>query len=301
MNILSWPLRALKTIRFYYNNNRKVKYAVNIFSSLVFMYFGALMYALFLSHAPIDFWKKLAIRATSTIGATTALLLVIEKIFHIEVHARELDYKNLQISNSTLDTASISHMAARQIADYVTNELISEDSVFEFRAKHYKREKKVLSENLADLLARRVDFIEHSYNKRVQIVIDSGSTLSPLFDVIGRQASTNASHWSRRIDIFTNNIKGVQLLLKYRDITRQLTEANPSIDILYNDRHLEIPVACFILPGKILSAYSAIADKSTIRAAQEIGQRADTYTICITTGNYIVIDRKNGVLSFALK
>lgn len=296
MNLISWPAKVFRIIRSYYNNNRKIKYGINIFSSLLSAFFGALIYALFLESAPISFWAKIGILLSSFLGAISILLLVIERIFKIEVHSRQLDYTDIQIENSKVDIENISKMVGNRIANIVTNELLNEDSVFEIRSKHYKREKRVIAENFANLLGERVNHLlgRPGINK-IQVVIDSGSTLSPLFDVIGRQASIDALHWSKNVEFFTNNIKGVQLLLKYREISCDIKKtilANDAND----DRHLEIPVTCSILPGKVLSAYSAIADESTIHAVKKISERPNSYTICITTGNYILFETANGVV-----
>jgi hypothetical protein len=292
MNIFSWPIKVFRLIREYYNKNRKVKYAINIFSSLLSAFFGALLYALFLENTPLKIWSKIGILLTSTIGALSILLLVIERIFKIEVHSRQLDYTNLQIQNSEVDIENISKSVANRIASIVTNELLNEDSIFEIRSKHYRREKRLLAEKFSEMLGDRIRHLQSISRRKIQVIIDSGSTLSPLFDVIGRQASIDIMHWSKNVSFYTNNIKGVQQILKYREISCNIPEVNPANDV-YDDRHLEIPVTCSILPGKILSAYSAIADESTIHAVKKLSEKQDAYTICITTGNYVLFETKD--------
>jgi hypothetical protein len=288
MGLISWPKKLLQHYRFIYST-RKGKYVINIIGSVLFTILGGILYALFLGDAPISYWSKIGILFTSGVATVSLLLLVVERIFKIELYNRNLDLTNIQIDNTQTDINFISQEVADRIVNLASSELVSYDTIYEERAKHYKREKKALATNFVNMLGERVEFLKETENKDFQIIIDSGSTLAPIFDVIGKQASIDPRHWSSGIEFFTNNIKGVQNLLKYRANPCELPDVEPIIDS-YSDRYLEIPISCSILPGKILSAYGAIADKTTIRATHKVSQNKNTYNICITTGNYILFE-----------
>jgi hypothetical protein len=151
------------------------------------------------------------------------------------------------------------------------------DSVYAWRAGHYRREKKHIAEQfIRRTLGKRVEYLQQQFgHRRIRIIFDSGSTIAPMLDVLGQEAEGNPEHWCKEIQAVTNNIKGIENILRYRD--------QPG------NRYGNLPLADFsVLPGKVLAAFEAIADPRTLEALESY--REDRYyTIAVTTGNYILL------------
>lgn len=166
----------------------------------------------------------------------------------------------------------------RQVLGLMRDEPIIADSVFAIRAQHYRREKTMLAEQfLSQVLAPRIAHLKKTPgHKRMRVIFDSGTTIAPMFAALGRDAERDQRHWCRdkKIPIVTNNIRGVEAMLRYRE--------RP------NDRYADLPLSLSVLPGKVLAAFEAIADEDTLEALNRY-RGDDVYTIAITTGNYVVV------------
>jgi hypothetical protein len=296
MGLLNWPgllLTRAKEICETKWGKRVVTSSMCIVSAAL----GATIYAVALFPSNVELWKKIAIVLGTGFASIGVLLSVIEKAFKIEVQYRDIFLKEKILERNELARKEVVKAAQNEVAeiiDEVRSRTFHDDSIFEMRAKHYEHEKLALAKNFVGMLRDRVRFLQSHQSSKIQIIIDSGSTLAPIFDVIGKVASCTTDPWSKEIEFFTNNIKGVQYLLKYREPYLE-DDANGEEFHAYRSRYAEIPIKCSILPGKILSPYAAIADKTTIEAVQDIGSRENTYTISVTTGNYILLDGGNNL------
>ena len=118
MHVITWPVRTFKAILAIYKT-RKGLWVINIVGSIIFTVIGALIYSLFLATAPISYWSKIAIVLSSGVGGISVILVVIERIFQIELHYRQLDLTGVQIEKAKVDVKSVSQEVADKIVDIV--------------------------------------------------------------------------------------------------------------------------------------------------------------------------------------
>jgi hypothetical protein len=140
-----------------------------------------------------------------------------------------------------------------QLKEFQNREKEVLDSVYSDRSSHYKEEKKVIAEDFLDqVLKPRVGHLKKALNDRsIRIVFDAGTTLDPILDSLGCQAHNKSKHWCKDIPVYTNNVKGIQNMLRYRE--------KPS-------RYSDLPIRNFFaLPGRILAPFEAIADDDTLK------------------------------------
>lgn len=163
-------------------------------------------------------------------------------------------------------------------------------SVYGKRIGHFFYEKRKIAEAAVD----RVDeYLKKNDSTRYCLVIDSGTTLYPVFEEIANRLRRGPASrlWRERICIVTNNIPGVQYLMKN-------AKDSP------NDDYSEIAVKCFIIPGKPLSVYAAITGDESTRWLQNLkaflsskeftkdlksnqGDDTDIKVLGFVTGNYM--------------
>jgi hypothetical protein len=172
----------------------------------------------------------------------------------------------------------------QHISSLIRSEKGTLDSIYNYRATHYKTEKRVIAEPfLEDLLGERIKYLRQKMgNRGIRIIFDSGTTIAPILDVLGRKAEEDHTHWCKKIPIITNNIKGIENMLKYREYP-----TNPYSELTIQDFS--------VLPGKVLAPFEAIADETTLKALQTF-YNDDIYTIAITTGNYILVHKNQFVV-----
>jgi hypothetical protein len=209
-----------------------------------------------------------------------------------------IDLQSLQQSESPESRALVSLMATvselrsgftkvdertLQVLDAFRSEIGIGDSIYALRSGHYKKEKEFLAEPfIKDALSQRVLHLTKVLKKRVRIVFDSGSTIAPMFNVLGREAESDLKHWCRseEVQIVTNNIRGIVNVLQYRD-----NRAN---------KYAQLPIRSLsVLPGQVLASFEAIADEATLNELESYRkgriQKGDIYTIGVTTGNYLLL------------
>jgi len=157
------------------------------------------------------------------------------------------------------------------------------ETLFGDRSGHFREEKELLSEKFIPLLLNRCKFLSKNLNKHVYILIDSGTTLFPLFKLIGKEtvrAHENNETWVKNLTVVTNNLPGLQALM-------EVGRPNP------NNRYADLAISCKLLPGAPLPIYSAVTGEETEKYLQELKQEAtessDPVFISIVTGNWIRI------------
>ncbi|MBT7790779.1 MAG: hypothetical protein HN757_18115 [Calditrichaeota bacterium] len=160
------------------------------------------------------------------------------------------------------------------------------NTLYADRLGHFIDEKESLADHFIPLLLKRCKAHIDS-NKKVILVIDSGTTLSPIFDRLGRagvRCYENNEEWIKNLTIVTNNLAGVEALF-------QSGLVNPG------HRYSSLAVNCLLLPGIPLPIYSAVTGKVTDDAIIELKKKSSNKTVFITltTGNWIRLRRTSPV------
>jgi len=144
-----------------------------------------------------------------------------------------------------------------------------------------------LCKKFAPILAQRCKHIlEQDETAYIYLIIDSGTTLYPMFEEMAKYfMDHNSAFWKERLLIVTNNLPGIQLYM-------ESARTSP------RNRYSELVVDCYILPGAPLPAYSAIAGKSTRDALSQLKERAKNENkkpvfIGLITGNFIRLRNSN--------
>ena len=164
------------------------------------------------------------------------------------------------------------------------------NTLFAHRRKHYYDEKRSISEQFIELFMQRCERLinkptsaEQSADDKpifIYLIIDSGTTLYPLFEQLGNYFRKNDhTFWKKHMRIVTNNLPGIESYI-------EAARLKPS-------RYSELAVDCFILPGAPLPTYSAIAGKETQAALSRLktddSQDRKPYFIGLVTGNFVRI------------
>lgn len=130
-------------------------------------------------------------------------------------------------------------------------EILYEKSMYGTRIDHFRSEKELLASKV-------VSWIHDTYISntclKICLLIDSGSTTYHIFKEISSRLNHNKEEretWSKRVCIVTNNLPGSQYLL-----------INCKKDPLKERSETAIP--CFLLPGRTLSEYVAVASYETV-------------------------------------
>ena len=159
-------------------------------------------------------------------------------------------------------------------------------TLFGDRSLHFREEKEQIAERFVPMLLRRCRRLIEEDNKRVFLLIDSGTTLCPFFTRLGEQtvrAWEMGDSWLRdgRLVVVTNNLPGVQQLME----TGQPNSAN---------RYSGLALDCRLLPGVPLLVYSAVTGEQTEEGIMRVRldtNRKDTAIISLVTGNWIRVRR----------
>lgn len=160
---------------------------------------------------------------------------------------------------------------------------VDKKSLFEMRQQHFYEEKIFLAKNFTPLLLKRCEFLINLGHK-VYLVIDSGTTLFPFFDVLGRELKKlyyEKKKWIDDLTIITNNFAGIEAIGKAAHI-------DP------NNRFSTLAIKnCKLLPGSPLPIYAAVVGPETNEALWRIRRDANRHTnalfLGLTTGNWIRI------------
>lgn len=155
-------------------------------------------------------------------------------------------------------------------------------TLFAARLGHFHDEKEHLADHFTPLLFKRCKRLVES-GLSVCLLIDSGTTLYPFFDRLGRTSVLcyeNKEDWINKLVIVTNNLAGIEALF-------QAGLVNP------RHRYSSLAVACHLLPGVPLPIYSAVTGQETNDAIQRLRDNYDKNTVIIglTTGNWIRLRR----------
>lgn len=171
----------------------------------------------------------------------------------------------------------------------------TEDKYFK-RLNHWATEKK----KTAKFCVRKVlpeiinkSFLEHPQLKKLNIILDSGTTITPIFKYLIDYDYLYKEH-KNKIKIYTNNLSGISEIYKH-----ELLE-----DSLFSDSDFNL------LGGQPLNKYRATTGPQTIQSVQQIRRiqnkengknpKESGYkelTICIVTANWFLINPDYSTIS----
>lgn len=266
---------------------RKYKlYVLSVIAALVFV--AGIVVGLF-TFAEMDLTNsERAWYIILSIGGLMSLpFIVIKKIYELEIAERQFVLADNEAKNRTLDKDYLGNELVSFLKYRLSTKLKFRDIEYEERANHYRTEKAKLAKAVVTVLEQRLKYLaDHKKINRVRVILDAGTTISPVFEELGWLAKKSEGDWISKLDIYTNNVRGLQILFSLNDKNEDDRQA---------DRYQDIPVKCKVLPGSILSAYQAIADESTVNRVLGFNSEPDcrddnSYVIGITTGNYVLFD-----------
>jgi hypothetical protein len=171
----------------------------------------------------------------------------------------------------------------RWLADALTRAKLGShaQTVFGERLQHFREEKEFIAEKFVGFLIERCRALTES-KKGVYLLIDSGTTLYPIFEKFGRrvaQMPLQKDGWLSKVTIVTNNLPGVESLMEFARRDRE-------------DRFAKMVVRCKLLPGEPLATYSAVVGDETeaaILSLDKLAKGGDYGFISLVTGNWIRI------------
>ncbi|HII93041.1 MAG TPA: hypothetical protein HA262_13030 [Methanosarcina sp.] len=125
-----------------------------------------------------------------------------------------------------------------------------EGTIYGERYNHFLQEKKLLAKEVVKNIG---DYLSTTWqsNRKVCLLIDAGTTSYHVFQEVSEiiKDKVKGTAWKNRVYIVTNNLPGVQYLMmncKEED-----------------SMHSKVAINCFLLPGKPLTSYGAVASKET--------------------------------------
>lgn len=161
------------------------------------------------------------------------------------------------------------------------------DTLFGERSSHFREEKEELAKRFWPYLLARCRQIIDGGRRHVYLLIDSGTTLKPFFDLIGHstaEAWQRQEQWLRFFHLATNNIPGLQDLMTSG---RQVQSAR------YSKLAIE---DCHLLPGVPMPVFGAVAGAETEAAITRLRDTAvgqDTpeppVFLALVVGNWVRI------------
>ena len=125
----------------------------------------------------------------------------------------------------------------------------SGQTIFGHRMRHFSEEKQFLAEIFTPLLLARCRAIIEREGCRLCLMIDAGTTLYPMFELIGRYLIRWKEQWQQNLSIVTNNLPGLETFMEAGRRGK--------------DRRAELIVPCSLLPGDPLPAYWAVTGANT--------------------------------------
>lgn len=254
------------------------------------------------------------IAALVTIIAGILVIIATKKINDIKIKQAETEEKiaskNLEIIKKEFNNKVIllneTKKLTTEISQRISNNLIDDPtwldrfmdqtgatysaSVYGNRIGHFYYEKKVIAKNSIDAIEQ---YLSKDDCNKYCLLIDSGTTMYPVFQEITKRLDKFKGEWQKRICIVTNNIPGIQYLMKYgkMDVT---------------DNYSEIVIDCYMIPGKPLSVYAAITGKISEEWLKGLkvflkdwGKGAPVQVINFLTGNYMIKNSDNHKIRYS--
>ncbi|AKB27652.1 Chaperone protein HtpG [Methanosarcina siciliae T4/M] len=234
------------------------------------------------------------------IGDLLILKPITETLRSVAVILLSIGGLNIQIAPPTYSTNNLMDTMPPKVVELLDNkwmkeieikdkiEISYEGSVYGHRSTHFRYEKEILAKkvvaNIGELLS------DHSSNLKYCLLIDSGTTTYHIFRQICKEMTNpdKKELWKNRVLIFTNSLPGIQYLM-----------ANCKEN--FSSERSEISLRCFLLPGKPLQPYGAVACGETIKWLETLEdylsrewklERDDYQIISILSASYVVRHRQ---------
>lgn len=271
------------------------KWIIGFFLGIVI---GFLLCYLYLIHSEQkEFDWKIITGLFATLGAIiTAVLVNMTNFMRLVVDKGRYHLQEMEFEAKRLDHDRISDNLAKELLPLINEKLFQSNTIYEFRAKHYSEEKECIAKQYIKLLGERINSLLNSSDitdrkdiNNIVVILDSGTTISQIFNHLGKESYSKENYWSKnpKIQFFTNSIRGVLHLFKYRK---------------HDSRYSKIPFPCSIFSGKILSPYEAIADITTIQSILQFKKndefiKKNNYIIFVTTGNYLIANTNSNIVA----
>ncbi len=275
--MLEIPESIIRTARKLYAR-RWFRWVVRITAMVMSLLLGGVLYATLFADSELTEIQRIIALSTVLGGLLTGGLFLLIAVFRLELLVRQIQREQNVAEREVTEWRQIGTNIGNKVAMHAYRTLASHGtevaSVFSERQRHYEAEKEFIADYfLKDVLANRVAKLRQERpNQPLRIFFDSGSTIAPMLNQLGKQASDSVDHWSKTLLVVTNNMQGVEHMLRYR---------------ADGDRYANLSVPHFyVLPGEILAPYEAVADPDTIAAIERFSLD-EAYTIVVTTGNYL--------------
>jgi len=163
------------------------------------------------------------------------------------------------------------------------------ESLFNDRLRHHIDEKKFLVNEFVPLLMDRCEYHIKKYNKKICLLVDSGTTMFEFLKRFSEEANlrnraimqaNEKENWMERMSVVTNNIPGIMIAMEKGRLNRV-------------NRFSEMSFECHLLQGKPLSTYGAVIGEETEQAIEDLIEKGkdNTTFIGITVGNWVRIRR----------
>lgn len=214
-----------------------------------------------------------------------------QKIIH---NSENINHQTAQIKNETenlfKETAKLEHKRIQRetdLAEYLDNKtetisnrivrglvtdsrwmdrLLEESgannavSIFGKRISHFSYEKKALARKVIDVLELEIKI---NKEKKYCLLVDSGTTTYYIFleicerikKLISDEQTEDLKIWTERVFIITNNIPGIQHLMKHCNTG--------------SSEHLDLLIKCLLIPGEPLPEYVAVTGPEAINFLEE--------------------------------
>ena len=193
---------------------------------------------------------------------------------------RTLILEQLKGAMGPLDK-SVTHIVERLSAAVP----FADTSLFGQRYRHFFDEKRAIAEAFMEDLDRLVDD-SHRTQRRIRLVLDSGTTVFPIFRML--MARKNETKWTDRIEIITNNIPGVFVTLE----EGRRTQEDSYSGLAYRVRVVggePAPAFWALLPPYDSEKGTTAPEVTRIMAGAD-GCGLPSTVVAVTTGSYVHAD-----------
>lgn len=238
------------------------------------------------------------------------LLLTLDLLLKQKIQKADLEFRKKQfdeekeyreeqkkwLEENTVNLSKVSNILSQNIVQDLKKDItwatetlekakigLQSRTLFGERMEHFRDEKEFIAEQFSSKLIDRCKYLVEQ-DKHVYIIIDSGTTLYPLFKKLGEEsvhAHEFKEKWISHVTLVTNNLVGVEALMEKGRL-------NPG------NRFSPLAIDCELLPGKPLPIYLAVTGERTEKALNDLSEekkRENSFFIGITTGNWIRLRR----------
>jgi hypothetical protein len=173
----------------------------------------------------------------------------IEKMMN-RLHEKLNDFSNLPAGNKMYPPPQLSSADIGPRPEGPEELSNPSKSRFDTRISHFSAEKKLICRKALDRIIKKemeyhnypLEKIDEKNKRKLYLLIDSGSTVYPIFELLCNNPDFKTSF--KDMEIITNNIRGISII---SDFGKKSNKADP-----------EMMYKCSVIPGLIEGTYSAI-------------------------------------------